>query len=225
MSLLGNSSKDSKYLRRIKTAIALDPTHPRHHGVKMQAHHVISGKGMQLSNLGKKIEQFGYDINLLPNLSFIPCTLQGACYLGVQPHRGNHTTNVDQDDYKDDLEPGDYHDMVAQGIKDLDLPLSKECPGDKKTKSEAVRDKLDNFSKKILGLIQNKPGAAPLTDIAKHFNPSDHIGCGGVDTVKQNKGIVSCPTGRNHHGKQGAGQKAENITYVSDGKFKLKPGR
>jgi hypothetical protein len=76
-----------------------------------------------------------------------------------------------------------------------------------------------------LDLIQDKPGAAPLTDIAKHFNPKDHIGCGGVDTVKMNTGLVPCPTGRNHHGKQGAGQKAENITYVSTGKYKLKTGK
>lgn len=222
---LGNSSKDSQYLNRIKAAIALDPTHPRHHGVKMQAHHIISGDGMKLSRLGKKIEQFGYDINLLPNLAFIPCTLQGACHLGVQPHRGNHTTLVDQDDYNDDLEPLDYHKMVAKKIIELGLPLDKECPGDHKTKSEVVKEKLDRLSKDILNLIQNKPGAAPLTDIAKHFNPGNHIGCGGVETVKLNRGVVACPTERNHMGKQGTGQKAEGITYQSDGKYKLKPGR
>jgi A nuclease family of the HNH/ENDO VII superfamily with conserved AHH len=225
MSLLGNSSKDSKYLRRIKTAIALDPTHPRHHGVKMQAHHVISGEGMKRSGLGKKIEQFGYDINLLPNLSFIPCTLQGACYLGVQPHRGNHTALVDQDSYDDDNEPTNYHKMVSAKLKKLDLPLSKECPGDKKTKSEDVRDKLDKLSKDILGLIQNKPGEAPLTDIARSFTANNPAGCCGVDSVPHHKGVVPCPVGRNHLGKQSPGQKNESITYKTDGKYKLKPGQ
>jgi len=222
---LGNTSKDSKYLTRIKNAIALDSAHPRHHGVKMQAHHVISGKGMALSQMGKKLEKFGYDINLLPNLTFIPCTLQGACYLGVQPHRGNHTALVDEDDYEDDLEPRDYHDMVAKKIKKLELPLDKECPGDHKTKSETVKNKLDKLSKDILALIQNNPSAAPLTDIAKHFNPGNHIGCGGVDTVKLNSGLVACPSKRGHAGKQGPGQKAEGITYKGDGKYKLKTGR
>lgn len=224
---LGNSSKDSKYLARIKRAIALDPAHPRHphHGVKMQAHHLISAEGMKRSGLGKKLEKFGYDINLLPNLSFIPCTLQGACHLGVQPHRGNHTALVDQDDYEDDLEPMNYHKMVAKRIKKLDLPLSKECPGDNKTKSETVRNKLDKLSEDILKLIQNSPGAAPLTDIAKHFKPGNHIGCGGVDTVTLHSGQVTCHTKRSHAGKQGPSQKAEGITYNSDGKYKLKTGR
>ena len=116
---LGNTSKNSAYLRNIKNAIEDDKSHPRHNGVLMQAHHIISAKGMSLSNLAKKIEKFGYDINELPNLSFIPCTLQGACHLGVQPHRGNHTARVDQDDYDDDLEVRDYHKMVAKKIKEL----------------------------------------------------------------------------------------------------------
>ena len=96
---LGNTSKNSAYLRRIKAAIEHDKSHPRHNGVLMQAHHIISAEGMKRSRMDKKIEKFGYDINELPNLSFIPCTLQGACYLGVQPHRGNHTAMVDQEDW------------------------------------------------------------------------------------------------------------------------------
>lgn len=222
---LGNSSKNSKYLRLIKTAIALDLTHPRHHGVKMQAHHIISCEGMKRSGMGKKIEQFGYDINLLPNLAFIPCTLQGACHLGVQPHRGNHTALVDQDDYKDDLEPMSYHEMVGRSIKELGLPLSKECPGDQKTKADQVREKLDNLSKRILNLIQHKPSAAPLTDIAKHFDRRERVGCSGVDIVSQHKAGTPCPTERNHQGKQGISQIFENITYKSDSTYKLRPGR
>ena len=120
---LGNSAKDSKYLKRIKDAIEGDKAHPRHNGVKMQAHHAISAEGMKLSGLGKKIEKFGYDINLLSNLVFIPCTLQGACYLGVQPHRGNHTAVISQDDYDDDLEPKNYHKLISSRIKNLQLPL------------------------------------------------------------------------------------------------------
>lgn len=222
---LGNSSKDSKYLTRIKGAIVLRPAHPRHHGVKMQAHHLISAEGMKRSGLGKKLEKFGYDINLLPNLSFIPCTLQGGCHLGVQPHRGNHTALVDQDDYEDDLEPRKYHDMVAKMIKELGLPLSKDCPGDGKTKSETVINKLDKLSKKILALIQNNPREAPLTGIAKHFKPGNHIGCGGVDSVSLHSGQVACPTKRGHAGKQGIGQNKEGIAYESDGKYQLETGR
>jgi hypothetical protein len=82
MTIFGNSAKDTQYLKRITEHIATDKTHPRHQGVKMQAHHIISGEGIKRSGLGKKLKEFGYNINLLPNLVFIPCTLQGACYLG-----------------------------------------------------------------------------------------------------------------------------------------------
>ena len=222
---LGNTSKNSAYLRRIKAAIEHDRNHPRHNGVLMQAHHIISAKGMSLTNLAKKIEKFGYDINELANLSFIPCTLQGACYLGVQPHRGNHTALVDQDDYDDDLEVRDYHKMVAKKVIELRLPLDKECPGNDTKKHNVVQTKLDNLSKDILGLIQHKPGAAPLTEIAKYFTADQSVGCGGVDSVRSNKGFKPCAVERNHLNRQAANQKAENITYKSDGKYSLKPGR
>jgi len=222
---LGNTSKNSGYLRRIKNAIEHDKTHPRHNGVLMQAHHIISAEGMKRSRMDKQIEKFGYDINELPNLSFIPCTLQGACHLGVQPHRGNHTALVDQDNYDDDLEPKNYHLMISKKIKELNLPLDKECPGSDTKKREIVQTKLDNLSKDILGLIQNKPGAAPLTEIAKSFTRDHHVGCGGVDSVRLNKGLVACPVERNHLNRQAPGQKAENISHRSDGKYKLSPGR
>jgi hypothetical protein len=35
-----------------------------------------------------------------------------------------------------------------------------------------------------LSFIQNKPGKAPLTRIAKNFNPESLQGCGSVDSIK-----------------------------------------
>ncbi len=220
----GNTSKNSAYLRNIKNAIEHNKNHPRHNGVLMQAHHIISAEGMKRSGLAKKIEKFGYDINDLQNLSFIPCTLQGGCHLGVQPHRGNHTALVDQEDYDDDNEPGDYHDMVARRIQRLNLPLHKECPGTDANKREKINSELSALSKTILTLIQKKPEEAPLTNIAKYFTSGNYIGCGGADSVQRNKGVTSCPVERNHEGRQAAGQKVENIIFKSNGKFKLKPG-
>jgi len=222
---LGNTSKNSAYLRNIKNAIEHDKSHPRHNGVLMQAHHIISAEGMKLSGLAKKIEKFGYDINELPNLSFIPCTLQGACHLGVQPHRGNHTALVDQDDYDDDLEPLNYHKMITKKIQDLNLPLDKDCPGTDTHKRKKVISQLNALSENILGLIQKNPGRAPLTDIARHFSPSNLVGCGSVDSVRLNKGLSQCSVERNHLNRQAASQKIENITYKSDGKYTLKLGR
>lgn len=116
----GKSAKDSGYLERIKNAIKNDRSHPRNLGVRMQAHHVISGEGMIRSGKGSTVVGFGYNINFLPNLAFIPCTLQGACYLGVQPHRGNHSAAsvADQDDY-DDSDHVDYHDKVASQLVEV----------------------------------------------------------------------------------------------------------
>lgn len=232
MALLqGNSAKDSKYLKRIKDAIEHDDAHPRNKGIKMQAHHIISGEGMRASGLGKKIQKFGYDINLLPNLSFIPCTLQGACYLGVQPHRGNHDSRIDQDNYVDDREPLSYHEMVAVAIQSLDLPMSKTCPGDNASKQQKIIEELDRLSKKILNLIQMKPAEAPLTKIALSFGKNGS-GCSGTDSVVTHRKDRPCPVGRHHlHDptqpakSQGSEQNAERITYVVSEKFRLKVGR
>lgn len=223
---LGNSAKDSKYLKRIKDAIENLKEHPRHNGIKMQAHHAISAEGMKRSGLGKKIERFGYDINLLTNLVFIPCTLQGACHLGVQPHRGNHTALISEDDYDDDLEPLTYHDLICNRIVDLQLPLAKACQGQDDARIHEIQRKLDILSRDIVSLIQRKPSAAPLTTIAHFFSPKNPIGCGGVDSVQLHRGGSGCDVGRNHSGNhQGKKQKKENITYELKEPYKLKPGK
>lgn len=156
---------------------------------------------------------------------FIPCTLQGACYLGVQPHRGNHTAVISQDDYDDDLEPVTYHDMVSNRIIGLHLPLAKACQGADDSRVHEIRQKLDYLSKLIISTIQNKPAEAPLTNVARHFSPRNPIGCGGVDSVTAHRGLERCAVGRMHvGGRQSVKQKNENITYVSEKPYKLQPG-
>lgn len=228
MTIKGNISKNSTYLNDLKKAIDEDRKHPRHNGVKMQAHHVISCEGMKRSGLGLKIEKFGYDINVTKNLAFIPCTLQGACYLGVQLHRGNHTASVkqNQDDYDDDSEEDGYHKIVAEMIKDLKPLVFQKCHVDREAQCKKVINKLNNISKQILKRIQENPGAMPLTSIAEHFKHGSKIGCGGVDSVKpKNHGQVPCPTKRSHAGKQGPRQNEEGISYKSNGKYQLETGR
>lgn len=223
MALIGNSSKDSKYLNRIKAVIEGDHHHPRNNGVRMQAHHIISAEGMKRSQLGKKIEKFGYDINLLPNLVFIPCTLQGACHLNVQLHRGNHTAN--QDSYDDDSEPTDYHDMVAEKIKDLRLPLHKECIGSKIENSEKIISDLNKLSKWILKLIQNNPGEAPLTRISKNFSRNILQGCGSVDSIKKYNDKKICSVSRDHFNKNAKEQISEKINFKKINNYILKIGK
>jgi hypothetical protein len=227
----GNSSKDSKYLARIKKAIADDKNHPRNNNLKMQAHHIISAEGMRLSGIGKKTEKTGYDINCLNNLAFIPCTLQGACFLGIQPHRGNHNASVDQDDYVDDMEPPTYHEMVGKLLRDLVEPIMKNCLGEKKENSNEVLRELDILSKKILGLIQYKPRMAPLTKIAKHFGHGD-VGCSGVDSITGHSSTRHCPVSRQHRASDKSVEKShsamqanENISFDLAGKYKLQVGK
>lgn len=226
----GRTTKDSAYLGRIVRAIAADKGHPRHQGVAMQAHHVISATGMHRSKLASKIKKFGYNINELENLVFLPCTLQGACHLCVQPHRGNHTAAVDQNNYKNDEQPMDYHDLVATKIRDLQLGLAKECPGymggaRETAARQKVNAELNELSAKILRLIQRSPRQAPLTRISRHFQPGDSIGCAGVDSTQLHRAENTCTVERNHHRRQGPRQEDENISYRSDGRYQLKLGR
>jgi hypothetical protein len=222
----GVTTKDSQYLRRIVDAIQGDKKHPRHHGIAMQAHHVLSATGMHRSRLAEKIRKFGYNINLLENLVFLPCTLQGACYLGVQPHRGNHTAPSDPDSYKNDVQPMDYHDLIAERIRNLELGLTRECPGfiggEKELEARAkVRRDLDMLSAKIVRLIQYSPRQAPLTSVAAHFQPGNAVGCAGTDSTTTHSPSTHCAVERNHHGRQGPWQKFENITFESDGRYIL----
>jgi hypothetical protein len=222
---VGNALKSKNYLASLKKKIADQPNHPRHQGVKMQAHHVISAEGMKNSGLSERIRDLGYDINHTKNLVFIPCTLQGACYLGVQPHRGNHTALADPDAYDDDTEPDDYHEMVTRKLTGLDLPLSKDCPGDDDSKHVKVIKGLNDLSAEIVEFIQDAPGKAPLTNIARFFAPESKIGCGGVDSVTQHPRNVHCAVGRDHFGRQGPRQSPENIEFKKGIAYTLRVGK
>ena len=223
---IGNVGKDTKYLNLIKKATSqvLHPNHPRHHGIKMQAHHLISAEGVKESGLGKKLVEFGYDINELDNLVFIPWTLQGACHLGVQLHRGNHTAPIEFDENDDDTEhPMSYHFLVARLVRRLESYLIHECPADHPHGREAVKKKMDSIGLQILGRIQNVPQLAPLTSIATSFMPNSSCGCSGADSVKTHN-HNDCPVGRNHEERQGSGQKGEKITFKKMVTYKFKVG-
>lgn len=225
--MLGNALKDAKYLKRIKDATdtTSDPGHPRHHGIKMQAHHAISAEGVKKSGLAKELMQFGYDINLLPNLVFIPSTLQGACHLGVQPHRGDHTAIIGGDGYDEDRDrPMAYHDLVKTSVKELKRLLTDNCPAIDPGRRREVEQEMNRISKDIVRKIQNSPAVAPLTKVAMSFSPKSKTGCAGVDSVTVHT-QKDCPVERNHENQQGPGQKTEQITYKKTKPYKLQVGR
>jgi hypothetical protein len=227
MLLRGNTSKDSKYLGLINRSIKGKLTHPKNQGVRMQAHHIISAEGVKMSGMGVKLEEFGYDINLGPNLVFLPCTLQGACHLKVQPHRGDHTAiserpprlDDEEDDYDDDEHPFSYHSMIATRIHGLKLALERQCTGLDDPARSVVKKKMDELSREILNTIVDRPKRARLTNIADHFSLGNHVGCSGVDSVGDHDDSRRCPTERNHHESQGAGQRKEGIKHRAIGRY------
>lgn len=225
--LLGNTSKDSQYLKLMNGLVKSNSKHPKHKGVKMQAHHILSADGVKLSGLGSKLEGFGYNINLEKNLAFLPCTLQGACHLGVQPHRGNHTaiSDLEETDYDDDDHPRSYHLMVAKKIEALKLPVDKACTGSDDPARKQIKDKMDVLSKSILGMICKTPNLARLTKVADHFSIGNRVGCSGVDSIRDHGDSKQCPTERNHLNRQGPGQRKEGISYVSIGLYGAEPGK
>ena len=227
----GNILKDTKYREYIEVATAklIKPWHPRHHGVTMQAHHAISAKGVKLAGpeVGKKLVASGYDINHLPNLVFIPSTLQGACHLGVQPHRGDHRTpiagGVIDDDDDDDRLPA-YHDMISKKVLMLKRTLAGKCPATDPSHGAKVTKAMNEISEEVVDDIQNAPASMPLTKIAKYFSPRKGVGCGGADSIPLHD-AKRCPVERNHENQQGPKQQSERITYEKTKPYVLKVKR
>lgn len=219
-TLRGNVDKGSTdYLEAIKKNTKY-PTHPRHFDIRMQAHHLVSQKGIELGNFGSRLADLGYEINELNNLVFIPYTLQGACMLGIQPHRGNHTARDPGDDDRN-RDPS-YHERVRDAVKVALGKLNRVC-GEPTIKLQ-TQAAMDAISALFAYRIQNKPSEAKLTALWEFFEPGHVRGCGGVDSVGDRRAVGVCPVGRNHTQRKGPLQGDENITYVPTGRYVLRPG-
>lgn len=198
----------------------------------MQAHHLLSQEGISVSRDGPKLVQFGYDIDSLENLAFLPCTLQGACHMGIQPHRGDHAVPIargpergfhllgkegkedtSEEIYDDDDHPISYHAMVAREVQDAVKKLEKKCRGTLTISESAVKT-FHDLSQKILMKIYGRPTEARLTRVAGFFVLGNAIGCGGVDNVDKHDGKTPCPCKRNHLSRRhGPGQREEDIAF------------
>jgi len=223
MSLLGNVKKDTSYLKKIKDKTNFKG-HPRHKGIPMQAHHLISAKGVDLSKLGGLLEKLGYNINTIKNLVFLPSTLPGACHLSIQPHRGDHKTTAYDDE---SAHTGSYHEFVARLVVGIEAKLEELCPGTPRYSTQKVSGFMNDISKKILRRIETTPAQVPLTSIAKYFAPESgigsesDIGCGGLQNIpKPSVVMISCPKKRDHENYQ------DGIFYKKPKKgYKLRIGR
>lgn len=232
----GNVSKSSTYLTVLKTRVELDRGHPLHHGIKMQAHHIISADGVKRSGMGTKLVKHGYDINVLKNLVFLPSTLQGACHLGVQPHRGNHSAvsdpgpDVQSPDrgeggsYDDDAHPVSYHELIKQRVLRLVSLIDRECEGKSDTGTLA-QEKMDDLSRDIALMIYGRPSRARLTRIADSFLLGHPTGCAGVDSVERHTDSKKCPMSRNHQERQAPSQSNESIGFGANAGYMPRPGK
>ena len=219
--LRGNTAKDTQYLTTLQ-ARTTDPGHPRNMGVTMQAHHVISAKSVALAKMNDRLEDFGYNINAAENLVFIPSTLQGACLLQVQPHRGNHSA-TDAPDVDGNRDPA-YHARVREQL-DLILPiLEKQCCKPGVNMLQETREKLNKLSNMFIKKIQRKPSEAKLTKLYANFQPGNLKGCGGAKDSVNDPSKPVCPVHRNHTGKRAPGQADENITFICTPPYTLKAG-
>ncbi len=155
------------YRQRIldNTAKLKNKDHPRHKGVTMQAHHLLSKKGVKNSGLSKDLVHLGYDIDHLNNISLIPSTLPGACHLNIQVHRGDHgSTRADAAD--DDKQHGpSYHLLVQRWVEQLETEIDKGRYCEKN--ADKIISAMNIFSKKILKKINNNQVA--LSSVYKNF--------------------------------------------------------
>lgn len=186
------------YRDRIMKAVQDDREHPVNNGVKMQAHHLLSAKGVQLASLGADLKQLGYDINVLENLVLLPYTLQAACHMQVQLHRGDH-----KDSDKD--HPFTYHERVKIELVKLEkfIDSCKGCgsAAQAEINRKRIQAKLDQKSKILLLLIEKHK--VRLTSISRDFK-KDGIGCGGRNSVGE-RAMDGCPHSRDHANDHDAG--------------------
>jgi hypothetical protein len=214
----GTVTKHPKYLliMQLRTAKTLRPEHPINHGVPMQAHHALSAKGIDLSDLGEKLEDFGYDINDFENLVYIPSTLPGACLLNIQPHRGDHKASSPTGHDDDASRDATYHTRVSSAVKDTFRTIGATCGTDMSKVKAETKTAMDKLSAQFIKFIQKKPGEYRLTRVSENYNAGNPIGCGGRESVSDTP-MAQCPVHRKHTGTHG-------IKFVYDEPYILKPG-
>ncbi len=102
--------------------------------------------------------------NLMSNL---PSTLEGACHLGVQVHKGDHKCRG-----------YNYHDKVKDSLKSLESEI-KDCS------NRDIIKKIDGIARSILRKINSF--TLPLSTAHKDFHPSKESGCKGCETIPEHR--------------------------------------
>lgn len=191
MDTMGADQKDTRYRRRLEHNVRNMADHPIHHGITMQAHHLISQEGIRNSELGDELKHRGYDMNVIENLVFLPSELMGACHLGVQLHRGDHT-KVSK------FTGRSYHNEVKNQILVIETRIST-CKSTPKQTQKYVCNAMDEKSEYMLDLIADFK--MPLTHIDEAFDLDEPLGCGNQHTLADHRAYATtCRHQRNHGG-------------------------
>ncbi|MER2497047.1 AHH domain-containing protein [Vibrio neptunius] len=175
--------------------------HPFCHGIQMDTHHLISGKA--LNDLGQDIQDAliykGYNVNALNNLVGLPKTYKGACYLGIQLHRTQHTFKSNE---FGEVQTSNYHKEVIKFIHSIESEIT-QCNGTtaiEESKRDIHVNHMDQLSRKLLNKILNFQ--LPLTKIGHHFNKKSkvYIGCANKEKIGELSGSELQPCNQNHYG-------------------------
>lgn len=227
MTNKGTLDKNSSYRRHLYDRVEkkFKNTHPIFQGIKMQAHHIVSADGVK-NVVGKDLLiNANYNINHVKNLAFIPCTFEGACHLGTQLHRGNHTSTVDsyediEDDYNDDEHPDSYHITVGKLVSRTLKNASKDCI-DKKVEVVDLLGEMEDIADEIIELINRFSSDAQLTKAYQTFNTKGElksIGCSNATKMDDHNTKKPCKFLRDHKGKVIKIQKSKNAYKLELGK-------
>ncbi|EPJ42949.1 MAG: hypothetical protein OFPII_44330 [Osedax symbiont Rs1] len=216
------------YRDNILKAVDGIKSHPIHHGVKMQAHHLVSNQALKESGVSYDIEHLGYDINHVSNIALIPCTLQGACHLNVQLHRGNHPAVVHEDNGNnddDDSHPPSYHKELEERAIKVKGYIDDGDYCEKKQETKLLK-MMRILSKQVARDINNHELA--LTSIFTHFGRNTK-GCCDADSIPDAKSLrfnYECSSNTDHlKGKKARTQKIkENITFAKPSVYKITAG-
>ncbi|USD32591.1 MULTISPECIES: AHH domain-containing protein [Vibrio] len=175
--------------------------HPFCHGIQMDTHHLISGKA--LSDIDKDMQDAlidkGYNINSLSNLVGLPSSYKGACHLGIQVHRTQHTFGSNQ---FSETKASNYHDEVIDYLLDIaeDIYLCNGTTEVVESKRDIHDKHMDPISEKLLKRVLNF--SLPLTKISEHFNKENkpYIGCANKGKIGElSKSITPCENKKNDH--------------------------
>lgn len=174
--------------------------HPFCQGIQMDTHHLISEKA--LKDIGQDIQEAliykGYNVNALNNLVGLPKTYKGACYLGIQLHRTQHTYKSNE---FGEVQTSNYHKEVIKFIHSIESEIT-QCNGTTKieeSEREIHVNHMDEISRKLLNKILKFQ--LPLTKIAHHFNKKKskvYIGCANKEKIGELSKNNLQPCGMDH---------------------------